>query len=247
MRLARCSFLLLLGVCASGPACAAPPVFDYCACPELSSHDANGQRDGAFGASIVVPFSARRVFNDGDDSNDVTWTNGTLQVSLGGWVGGGLVPFDQPRQGQCLLTVDHRRVLIEGYDRKGKRGVVAYFELNGDKTTRFAATVLARNKAAACSLAAKTIWSARFGGHSVTSLRVLGIARDRKSFLYENAPGAVMSGHLGDVVLLSYDKAKVKEISASSVTIAGVIPDGAGGWKEVETVLYLDGHAPANK
>ena len=82
-------------------------------------------------------------------------------------------------------------------------------------------------------------WSAVFGPPSISAITVVGISADRKSFRYENAPGAEMVAKVGDKI---YDSdSVVKAISETSVTIDSIDPDGLGGWKEATHVFRLGG------
>jgi len=225
------SFVLL----AAG-ARSAPLSHNYCSCLQSANHAANGRRDGAFGVSIVVPARAKKTFPELVEGEAVLWSYRKAEISYGYYRPLSPVSYDHPSKEECLLDVNHRRVLVENYDREGKHEMDANFEMP-KKRMAFGLDIRANDRETACSMGAQVIWSAVFGEPSMEALRILSISSDRKSFQYENAPGAVMEGRVGDAIFRGYTK--VKSISDSSIVVTDVEPDGLGGWNQIERILPL--------
>jgi len=228
------SFLLL-----AAEAKCAPPSDDYCSCLEAASHDATGRRDGAWGVSVVIPVRARKKFIDGIDSHAVQWNDpasATIYSFDHGWHP---VRFHSPTADECLLRVNQKRVLISESRFRGKIWVFANYEMGRADLSTFDMSVAAPSKKRACSAGGRMFWSAVFGAPSLSGITVVGIPANRKSFRYENAPGAEMVARVGDKIYNSYSV--VKAISEKSVTIKTLDPDGLGGWTEVDRVFQLGG------
>jgi len=187
----------------------------------------------------VIPVRARKKFIDGSDSHAVQWNDpasATIYSFASGWRP---LPFHSPTPDECMLRVNQKRVLISGRRLHGKAWVFAYFERDRADRSTFDMSVATTTKKRACSAGAKMFWSAVFGPPSISAITVVGISADRKSFRYENAPGAEMVAKVGDKI---YDSdSVVKAISETSVTIDSIDPDGLGGWKEATHVFRLGG------
>jgi len=187
----------------------------------------------------VIPVHARKEFIDGTDSFAVQWkdpASATTYFFARGWRP---VPFHSPAADECLLRVNQKSALIGERRLHGKLWIYAYFETDRADRSTFDMSVAAASKERACSAGARMFWSAVFGPPSISAMTVVGISADRKSFRYENAPGAEMVAKIGGKIYNSYSV--VKAISETSVTIKTLDPDGLGGWTEVNRVFRLGG------
>jgi hypothetical protein len=236
-RILASSILLM----SAGTPCLARSSNNYCSCLLAAPLDAAGRRDGAYGVSIVVPERAKKSFENHDEFWGVQWKDRKSLISYYYYPLSMSDPisYEHPGKDECALEVNHRRVLIENYDRKLKgNGLFANFEMAIPKGAGFGMTVSASDRQTVCSLAAKAMWSAVFGPRTLDGLKILSISPDRKWFRYENAPGVVMKARIGDRI--HSQDSKVTAISDSSITITEPQPDGRGGWNMVGRVLPLE-------
>ena len=197
----------------------------------------SGRRDGAFGVSMVVPTRARKSFESADEFEAVQWTDAQSLISYYYYPlrMSGSTSYDHPGVGQCLLRVNGKRVLVERYDRMGKHGLFANFEMSSVRDSGFGMTIFGTDRGSVCTLAARTMWSVVFGDNSVQALTILDISRDAASFIYEDAHGTVTRAKVGD--RLPDGTSTVRAISAMSVTVRAFEPDGTGGLKAVDHVM----------
>jgi len=235
MHLKKSALLVSFVLLATG-ARSAPSSNDYCSCLESASHAATGRYDFGFDISIVVPKASRKTRLEGGEADSFRWSDGKSKIYLSGYLksSAGAIPWDNPGEGQCVIEVNRRRVFIGGTLHKDKPAVSASFDRGNNI---FVLGIAARDRKTVCSLAATTIWSAVFDVNKLEGLKILSISRDRKSFLYRNEVGAVMSAKVGDVI--TRDDDRVVAISGSVVKLIGLAPDGAGGWNEVPRALNM--------
>jgi hypothetical protein len=210
---------------------------EICSCLDATPLDNSGKRDGAWGVSFLVPGESQRTHRGDRQMEAMSWLDaatGTRVALYSPWYFHELVPL--PGE-ECERKVSGKRIFMVG--RSGRGTVSLSFHMGVDKltATEFLVTATASSTQRACATAARVFRSATFGPEGLAGIRIVSIAADHRSFRYETYPGTTITARIHDNLV--NDLAKVVAISAKTVTIDAIEPDGTGGWMEVHHALPL--------
>lgn len=237
--------MLHCGAVRAGEGPARPVHLEPCTCIETGTIDDDLAWVYVDGVSFRAPAEAVREDIDSPDSTEVRWRARDLTVSYTGLVTRRWVDPDRVPPEGCWTTVNGHLVnrvdelhLSQTSDVPDATRLVAVWNDPDPRLGMHAAAVESASLESSCEVLSQIVASLQFT-NEWNRIRVLAIDPSAGTILIENEVGMHM--HVGPKQRFTRHHGVIRELDVDRVLVVEMIPDGAGGWVELERELLLNG------